>query len=290
MSAECRYCGETFDTEFSVSVHVGYKHEVPWKDEEKIRELYHDQLMSVPDIAEKYGVSSTPIRRKIRESDIETRTSGESINVKTHKLIDDDYVLGEYFKHNKSTVEIANEYPDRVCPRNIKQVIERAGRELRDGVERMLADRSVGKLQNAEWLQEKYENEKSCIPIANELGVSKGAVQNALERHDIQAKNDSNYNPNWKGGHSRYMGPNWNEQRQRRIERDGGKCVVCKLGMEEHKSRYNRELNVHHIEPRRKYIENGELDYKAANRIENLITLCQSCHKKWEKVPLRPQI
>jgi len=79
--------------------------------------------------------------------------------------------------------------------------------------------------------------------------------------------------PRWKEGEINYRGSNWEEQRKRVLKRDNQKCQRCKVRNEESKF----PLEVHHKIPFREF-EN----YKEANRLSNLITLCKSCHKKVE--------
>lgn len=77
-----------------------------------------------------------------------------------------------------------------------------------------------------------------------------------IERMDADAKKLSN------------RGPNWEEERQRALERDNYECIRC--GDEE-------KLHVHHrVEFRRHNTAEG------ANRLENLETLCPSCHQRAE--------
>lgn len=80
-------------------------------------------------------------------------------------------------------------------------------------------------------------------------------------------------NPNWKGGYEPYYGPNWHEQRGKALERDNHICQLC--GVPEN----GRQHDAHHIVPFREF---GLGRYEEANRLENLITLCPSCHMKVE--------
>jgi DEAD/DEAH box helicase domain-containing protein len=66
-------------------------------------------------------------------------------------------------------------------------------------------------------------------------------------------------------------GPNWPGIRERVRSRDGYKCQVC--GTPE----AGRQHDVHHKVPFRAFTIREE-----ANRLENLITLCPSCHKQAE--------
>lgn len=90
--------------------------------------------------------------------------------------------------------------------------------------------------------------------------------------------------PFWRGGQSKYRGPNWTQQRKLAYNRDNGECKYCgkkpKIG--------ERKFQVHHIKPFREF--NG--DYLSANRLTNLITLCQLCHRKAEhgKIIIQPYL
>ncbi len=98
-------------------------------------------------------------------------------------------------------------------------------------------------------------------------------------------------------------GPNWQQQRQIVLARDGYRCRNC--GAEgkapkdltgsskpassteasgEEPVRSTTTLHVHHIRPFRdfNYVPGQNDHYKQANQPENLITLCPSCHKQAE--------
>lgn len=77
-------------------------------------------------------------------------------------------------------------------------------------------------------------------------------------------------NPHWKDGLSgnRDYGTNWRTQAARARERDGYLCQMCK------REQGRRAFSVHHIRPLREF---GD-DWRRANQLSNLITLCQSCH------------
>jgi len=63
-------------------------------------------------------------------------------------------------------------------------------------------------------------------------------------------------------------GPNWQQQRQLALARDGHRCRTCTAeGL----------LHVHHIRPFREYTS-----YRQANQLDNLVTLCPSCHRRAE--------
>ena len=75
-------------------------------------------------------------------------------------------------------------------------------------------------------------------------------------------------------------GPNWEDQRRRARERDGRLCRHC--GAPE---RSDRMHDVHHLEPFASfgYVRGRNDAYLEANRLENLVTLCRSCHQRVEE-------
>lgn len=72
---------------------------------------------------------------------------------------------------------------------------------------------------------------------------------------------------------SQEYGPNWTKQRRKCLERDNHECRVCGKTEEE----IGREPAVHHITPRSEFNDSWK-----QNELNNLITLCHSCHGKLE--------
>ena len=72
-------------------------------------------------------------------------------------------------------------------------------------------------------------------------------------------------------------GPGWPKIRDRVRARDKYQCQVC--GAVES----GRQHDVHHKVPFRAFMREGKLERDEANRLENLTTLCQPCHKKVEQ-------
>lgn len=77
--------------------------------------------------------------------------------------------------------------------------------------------------------------------------------------------------PTWNGGKKGYKGKNWSKQRQLARKRDNYICQECGISEKE----YGQELSVHHIIP---FVIFD--DYKKANKLNNLICLCEPCHRK----------
>lgn len=81
-------------------------------------------------------------------------------------------------------------------------------------------------------------------------------------------------NPAWRGGSISYRGPNWEKQRLKARNRDNNTCQLCG------KTSNKISLPVHHIVPFREF---GIENYKKANELSNLITLCPKCHSRVDR-------
>lgn len=92
--------------------------------------------------------------------------------------------------------------------------------------------------------------------------------------------NTGKNSPLWKGG-GRYYGPNWPQVRKEIRERDNQTCQNCGIEFDE----YESGPAVHHIKKLRDFDT-----YKEANKRENLVSLCQSCHMELEELPVDEQI
>jgi 5-methylcytosine-specific restriction endonuclease McrA len=99
---------------------------------------------------------------------------------------------------------------------------------------------------------------------------------NAERKDKISTAFTGEKHPNWIGGISFYRGENWRKQRRLARERDNYTCQMCGLTKSKIKRIFKRLPEVHHIIPYRKF--GG--DYEVANSLDNLITLCPSCHTK----------
>jgi len=74
-------------------------------------------------------------------------------------------------------------------------------------------------------------------------------------------------------------GPNWQEQRDKARQRDSYRCTRCGTPETD-----NRQHDIHHVVPFREfgYIPGYNENYKEANRLDNLVTVCRTCHRAIE--------
>jgi len=75
-------------------------------------------------------------------------------------------------------------------------------------------------------------------------------------------------------------GPNWEAQRNAARARDGFRCQQCNAS----EPPGGPQHHVHHLRPFREfgYVRGQNENYKLANELDNLITLCPSCHRRVE--------
>jgi len=148
----------------------------------------------------------------------------------------------------------------------------------------------------AEWIRENIGGDdhvlakritKQCAECGSDITRPQSAFgHNAFCDYDCEgawlSKNNVGENhPNWKGGREQIVyGAGWRKQRQIAYERDGGCCVVC--GIEDSES---ATIDVHHI----RHVESFETR-REAHKLNNLVTLCRKHHKRWEGIPLRPDV
>lgn len=123
-----------------------------------------------------------------------------------------------------------------------------------------------------EWCSESY------FRAASEEEKTRFCSQECLVEWRSREYSGENH-PRWKDNGGYYRGPNWHRQRAKARERDNHECQNCGSS--------DSELDVHHIIPF------SEFDnYKRANQLHNLITLCDSCHSnvEWGNITVQSNI
>ncbi|WMT07796.1 helix-turn-helix domain-containing protein [Natrinema thermotolerans] len=255
--------------------------DAPWTDEDTLRKLYVEERLSQPEIAERLGCSDSTVSNWIRRHGIKRPWQ------------DEDRMRELYAEEQLSQAEIADRLDCGVS--TIETWMNRhgiTGRENGESVQlSLLPGPAYEVLTDEDELRHLYEKEGlDTYQIADLLNVGSSTVSDYTRRYGItNGQLSGEDHPMWEGGQVHYYGPNWPEQREKRLERDDHQCVVCGVSESEYRDRTGRDLDVHHIRPRREFVDDDGLDHEAANRLDNLITLCRSCHAKWEGIPLKPE-
>lgn len=153
-----------------------------------------------------------------------------------------------------------------------KQICEQCQREFRPS---KTGNRFCSLQCAANW-RKTTRLHKICKTCGEEFIVKKGYINAmfcSLQCSAIGTAKHGPDNPNWNGGHDGWRGENWHEQSWQARKRDNYTCQTCGFVRKN-----NPALPVHHIIPYHNF--NG--DYKAANVLSNLITLCGRCHASIE--------
>jgi transposase len=238
----------------------------PYADRRLLSELYVYRGLSQVEISNLFGCADCTVSKYRRKYGIVRRYDAP------------EYLRRLYHDRGLSLAEIGEKIDCDLT--TVADHMEAHGINRRS-ISESRADGDVIALHDREWLREEYaEKERTTTDISEELGVTTWTVSIWLRRHGIETRPSAGAtgadNPNWAGGYKKYYGRNWDEQRQKAIKRDRGECCICG----------DRDVQVHHIQPFRTY---GLENYQEANRLENLMCLCQKHHSRWEGVNLRPQ-
>ena len=160
------------------------------------------------------------------------------------------------------------------------------------------------KLEDGTWLRDQYEIQgKSVMRIADDIGSHDVTVRKALEKHGVYVRTKSDIfrgrnvtwgnkisevrlskgiakgskNPNWQGGKTELnirIRHRLDNLRKRCKKRDNYTCQMCKV--QEHKCQScNQYVQMHmdHIKPVSTHPD-------LAFQLENVRTLCKSCHEQ----------
>lgn len=250
-------------------------------DVDWLSEKYIGERKTAGEIADELDVGKTTVVQRMDEHGIERRDPSESKLPENaaKKLRDKQWLQKRYSENRQSAVEIADDLG--VSDVVVGSWLDRHGIHTRDISESRLPQTASEKLQDEDWLKaRRKEDRASTYTIAEELGVSAGAVGGWLKRHGLD--------PRLPGLEPlKYYGPSWADAREERLEKDNFRCQSCGDSSDTD----GICLDIHHIRPLRDFQkDNGQLNHETANRIENLVTLCRSCHQRWEGIPLRPKL
>ena len=251
-------------------------------DKEEIIKLYTEEKLPMYEVAERYGVNDATIQRYLESWGIETRDiqNQHLANTDYPQLNDEDWLYTQYREKRRYVPELAKEIG---CSENaVYQAL------LRHGIEIFPHGETIKGEQHARW--KGGDAHKVCEQCGCEYTTPRVYAQTQRFcspgcRGSWMSEELSGPNwPNWSGGPTHYYGTNWDSQREKRILKDDEQCKGCGLSRDEHYRMYGSDLEVHHIIPRSEFHQPEE-----ANKLDNLITFCKSCHKLWEGIPVVPK-
>lgn len=107
--------------------------------------------------------------------------------------------------------------------------------------------------------------------VADMLGCSRGTLDNVIRETNIEV---GSRRVDWD------VEDSWDVAREKCLERDDYTCVCCGKSEDEQFESQERSLTAHHVIPRRYFDEK-----RNADSVQNLVTLCDTCHHKFEQTP-----
>lgn len=295
----------------------------PWQDKETLYRLYIEDELSAATIGERLGCSDVTVldwleRHNIpkRNPDPPTMTgSDHPRSVSKQNLVDDYKRLAEqldktpsqeeYNKHGEYTWSAIRGHFDGMGDIQEAAGLERhrkgrvtleceiCGEDYSEKHAKKDSSRFCSRECAGKWKSQAYSGEGNpydfkdyqitcewCGEIDDDPANkdARFCSQDCMVEWRSQEYSGENH-PRWKGGGEYYRGPNWHKQRRKARKRDDNECQHCGVT--------DTELDVHHIIPFRKFE-----DYKRANRLQNLITLCDSCHSnvEWGNISIQSKI
>lgn len=225
----------------------------PYRDKNWLEEKYLEEEKSLTEISDEIDRSPGTIRKWLKKFNIPRREPG---------------LRGKKNPSWKEKVELTCP----ACGQKFKVVPSRKESRKYCSTEckyKNWSGKPENKIKiNCDWCGKEFERIPAKAGRRNHDFCSKECYHKWQSRH---MSGENNYR--WKGGGNLYYGPNWERQKRKALKRDNHTCQRCEA------DENGMKLHVHHIVPFRKF---GTEDYKKANRLENLITLCRKCHMELE--------
>lgn len=262
-------------------------------------DLYNDYVvagMSTRDIAKKYNTAQTNVRRLMQHYNIDARKSNEKTEYylnKMHPYWDKLKVQNKKW-HTKTCEWCGKEFEidfntkkNKFCSSECRKESSRAKRKKyfceMCGKEFKYEDR-IYKRKFCDECLSKHKSESQtdriktiCGYCHKELLVTPSRFNEntycycdvkCMAKHYAEIYTGEN-SPVWTGGKRHYTG-GWFHARDEARKRDNYSCQICGITEQE----YKQEMSVHHIKKYKSFDDKFE-----ANKLSNLICLCEPCHK-----------
>lgn len=214
---------------------------------ETVRRLYVDEQKSLNAIAAIYGTSASVVSRWLKSAGVESRDVREAT-----------MLSGKYGVQNEAHRE------------SLRQNIAKARTNLTAESREKARQKMVGR-----------EPPNKGKPWTPEHRAKQAEIRSSPEhREKLAAAHRGEKSHLWKGGktpESSLHGWRWRALRREVYERDGWTCQDCGercLNTKDSRSKPKLKIQAHHKIPRR---------YGGTDDLENLVTLCMSCHHKRER-------
>lgn len=160
-----------------------------YKNAEWLREQYHGKNRATTEIADEIGVSVSTICNWLDKHNINTKSNLVAQTDSDAELLENpEWLRTEYTDKGRSCKDIGDDIG--VSDTTIRNWLKKHGIDRRSASEAR-AEGNVKPLHNSDWLREQYvDQHRSTYDIAEELDISKSAVSDWLDRHNIEKRGD----------------------------------------------------------------------------------------------------
>ena len=183
--SECPICGEKFQSETAVGLHRQQSHDVPWRDKEKLHNLYVEKGLEKQEIAERWDCSGPTIGRWVEKHGLK------------RKFKQEDWLIEMYVDEGMKISEMADLANCTQPP--IMRRLEELGVEKRisqDYIEAPWRDRD-------EFKKLYVDKELTLEEIANKFNSHISTIRNWVGEHGFEYRgnyvNRANYYTTRKG-------------------------------------------------------------------------------------------
>lgn len=147
----------------------------------------------------------------------------------------------------------------------------------RQTIERWMDDYGIERRDQSAAEELKWE-QMTAEERAHQVAEAHETTREAVKSGEWHLQTD---NPERNG-----YGAGWTDEKKEKVRAMYDRaCQGCGLSESESLESFGTKLDVHHIIPAGHFD-----DPERRNSVENLVPLCRSCHRKWEGIPIRPQL
>lgn len=241
-----------------------------YRDREFLREKYCEENQSVTEIAEICNVGSSTISRWLDRHDIEQR----------YRYQEEEWLHRQYVERDKDQQEIADICgigKTTVCHWLARTGITE-GSSLQEGTCKTCGDefRYYPSVREGRFCsnrcakdQQKRQVRVTCPNCDTDFSRWE-SLDTQYCSMECWGEDHRVYSEDWYRGR-------WCSQRQKALERDEYQCTVCDISDEEHKRKFGRSLDVHHIIPIRLFAI-WDVPVDDAHELRKLQTVCRTHH------------
>lgn len=161
----------------------------PWRNEDRLREMYHEKGLEQSEIADRWGCSTETISRWMRRLDIETEDHSERQRLQGD-FNDEQWLREQYLDEERSIYDIAED--QEVSSDVIHNRLDEYGIERRGRSESLRIHHGEEDYHNQGFLHQKYIEEEMSIPeIAELCDASIRTIERHLVRNNIPRRSIS---------------------------------------------------------------------------------------------------